>query len=189
MTKQCVAVEGDLGVEALQVTLLGDDQRVDFQHLHILREEGGIELAGDVVGLLSKLAGKAKRLGDGEAVMGHEAGCRIDREGDDLFGRVVCDLLDIHAAFGGDDKRNPRGNAVDEDRQVEFLFDVGPVFDVQTVDLLARFARLDGDQRGAKHLLGEGLYFVDGRGKTHAAFFAGGGFLELALTAAASMDL
>src|SRR5918994_163990 len=39
VTVEGVAVEGDLGVEALEVLILGDDQRVDLQHLHVLRDE------------------------------------------------------------------------------------------------------------------------------------------------------
>ena len=40
MPVERVGVERDLGVEAAQVPVLGDDQRVDLQHLHVLRDEG-----------------------------------------------------------------------------------------------------------------------------------------------------
>jgi hypothetical protein len=36
-------------------------------------------------------------------------GRRIDGEGDDLLGRVVGDLLDVHAAFGRDDEGDAAG--------------------------------------------------------------------------------
>ena len=74
-------------------------------------------------------------------------------------------------------------------REVEFLLDVGAVLDIEAVDLLAGGAGLDGDQRIAEHFLDELLDFVDRLGEAHAALFTGGGFLELALAAAARMNL
>jgi hypothetical protein len=50
----------------------------------------------------------------------------IDREGHDLLGRVVRDLLDVHAAFGRGDEGDAAGLAVDQHREIEFLGDVEP---------------------------------------------------------------
>ena len=80
-------------------------------------------------------------------------------------------------------------DAVDQRREVELLGDVGAVLDVEAVDLLAGRAGLDRDQRRAEHLLGEGLHLVDRLGEAHAALVAGRGLLELALAAAAGVDL
>jgi hypothetical protein len=44
MAVERVAVEGELGVEAAQLAVLGDDERVDLEHLHVLGEEGLVEL-------------------------------------------------------------------------------------------------------------------------------------------------
>ena len=82
-----------------------------------------------------------------------------------------------------------RGFAVDQDREIELLVDVGAVLDVEAVDLLAGGAGLHRDQRRAQHLLGEVIDLVDRLGEAHAALVAGGGFLELALAAAAGVDL
>ena len=121
--------------------------------------------------------------------MAHDAGRRIDREGDDFFGRVVRDVLDVDAAFGRDHERDFGGFAVDQDREIELLVDVGAFLDVEAVDLLAVCAGLHRDQRRAQHLLGELVDLGDRLGDAHAALVAGGGFLELALAAAAGMDL
>ena len=121
--------------------------------------------------------------------MRHDAGRRIDREGLDLLRRVVRDLLDIHAAFRRDDEGDAAGGAVDEHRQVELGLDVGAVLDIEPVDLLAGLAGLDRHEGVAEHFARELLDLVDGLGEPHAALFAGGSFLELALAAAARMDL
>ena len=82
-----------------------------------------------------------------------------------------------------------RGFAVDQDREIELLVDVGAVLDVEAVDLLAWRAGLHRDQRLAEHLLGEFVDLGDRLGEADAALGVGGGFLELALAAAAGMDL
>ncbi len=184
-----VVVERHLGVEHAQLALLGDDQRIDFQHRHVLGGEGGVELRHQLLGLLGEIAGEIERLRHRAAVMAHDAGRRIDREGDDLLGRVVRDFLDVDAAFGRNHERHFGGFAVDQDREIELLVDVGAFLDVEAVDLLAVRAGLDRDQGRAQHLLGEFVDLGDRLGDAHAALVAGGGFLELALAAAAGMDL
>ena len=104
-------------------------------------------------------------------------------------GRVVRDVLDVDAAFGRDHERDFRGFAVDQDREIELLVDVGAVLDVEAVDLLAVRSGLDRDQGRAQHLLGELVDLGDRLGDAHAALVAGGSFLELALAAAAGVDL
>ena len=99
------------------------------------------------------------------------------------------DLLDVHAAFRRDDEGDLAGGAVDEHGEIELGLDVGAVLDIEAVDLLAGLAGLDRDEGVAEHLLREFLDLVDGLGEAHAALLAGGGFLELALAAAARMDL
>ena len=121
--------------------------------------------------------------------MAHDAGGGIDREGHDLLGRVVRDVLDVDAAFGRDDEGDARGLAVDQERKVELLVDVGAVLDVEAVDLLAGGAGLDRHEGGAQHLLGELGDFRGRLGDADAALVAGRSFLELALAAAAGMDL
>ena len=66
--------------------------------------ERGIELGQDRFDLLGEIAGKPEHLRHAAAVVRHDAGGRIDREGEDFFRRLVRNFLDIHAAFGGDDE-------------------------------------------------------------------------------------
>src|ERR1700738_406349 len=184
-----VVVERYLGVEHTQVALFGDDQRGDLQHRHVLGDEGRVELGYQLLCLLGEIALEAQRLGDDAAVVAHDAGGGIDREGHDLLRRVVRDVLDIDAAFGRDHERYFGGFAVDQDRQVKLLVDVGAFLDVEPIDLLAVRSGLRRDQRRAQHLLGEFIDLGDRFGDAHPALVAGGGFLELALAAAAGVDL
>jgi hypothetical protein len=103
MAVERVRIEGDLGVEAAQLAVGGDDQRVDLQHLHVLRRRR-VELGDELLpACLARSPERPSALATC-AVMGHRAGRGIDGEGVDLLGRVVGDLLDVHAAFGRDDE-------------------------------------------------------------------------------------
>src|SRR5450759_64647 len=117
--------------------------------------------------------------------MAHDAGGWIDREGYDLLRRLVRDILDIDAAFGGNHERYFGGFAVDQDREIELLVDLGAFLDVKPVDLLAVRPGLYRHERCAQHLLDEFIDLGDRLGDAHAALVAGGSFLELALAAAA----
>ena len=169
--------------------MLGDRERVDLDLLGIGAEERVIELRCGARCLLGEIAGQAQRVGDRAAVMRHEAGRGIDVERLDFFRRVVRDGFDVHAAFGRDDHRHAPGRTVDEQREVEFLVDVGAVGDVQAVDLLARIARLDRHQRVAEHVgrRGADLFLVPC--EPDAALGIGAELDELALAAAAGVDL
>jgi hypothetical protein len=101
----------------------------------------------------------------------------------------VRDVLDIDAALGGDHERYSGSLAVDQDRQIKLLVDVGAFLDIEPVDLLAVRSGLHRDQRRPQHLLGEFIDLGNRFGDAHAALVAGGRLLELALAAAAGVDL
>ncbi len=98
-------------------------------------------------------------------------------------------LFDVHAAFGRGDDRDAAGLAIDQQSEIEFLRDVDAVGDVEALDLLALRASLDGDERLAEHLLGIGAHFLDRLGEADAALGVGAELGELALAAAAGVDL
>ncbi len=81
------------------------------------------------------------------------------------------------------------GLAVDEDGAVELAVDIGAVFQIEPVDLLARLARLLGDERVAEHFLDMGAHLVGGTGEAHATGGIRPQFLELALAAPTGVDL
>src|SRR5690606_33871612 len=128
-------------------------------------------------------------LGDGSHVRISDTGFRIDRDGVDLFRRVVRHSFDVHAAFSRDDKSDTANRTINQQRAIEFAGDVSAIFDVETVDLLASVTGLRRHQRVAEHFLGEGDNVFDGLGQTNATLGVRTQFLELALAATAGMDL
>jgi hypothetical protein len=189
VAEQAVAVERDLGVEHPQVIVGGDDQRVDLQHGHVLGQERRIELRQQRRRFLGQTAGQAERLGQRALVGRPDAGGGVDREGVDLLGRVVRDLLDVHAALGGGDHRDHARLPVDQQGEVEFLGDGRALFDVEAVDLLALGTGLVGHQHAAEHLLGVAADLGDRLDHADAALGVGGQPFELALAAPAGVDL
>ena len=184
-----VGIKADLSVEAFQLPLLGDDQRIDFEHRHVGLDEGPVELTDQRARLFGKLAGEAEDLRDLPAMMRLDAGRGVDRETVDLFRRVMRDALDVHATLCRDDEGDARSLAIDQHGEVELLLDIGAVLNVEAVDLLAVRPGLHGDERMAEHLGRVALHLVNVESETHAALGLGGEFLELALAAPASMDL
>jgi hypothetical protein len=57
MAEKRVVVERHLGVEHAQLTLPGDDQRIDLQHRHVLGHERCVQLHHQAFRLLGEVAG------------------------------------------------------------------------------------------------------------------------------------
>ncbi|MCY1231521.1 hypothetical protein D9M72_439740 [compost metagenome] len=189
MTEQCIAVERYLGIENAHAAICHDDQRVDFQKAHVLVGEGLVEDREQLEAVFTGFTFKLQRIGELVGTfIGHALG-RIDCDRDDLLRGLFSDSFDVHAAFSRNDESRTANGAVDQDREIKLALNVCAIFDVKTIDLLASFAGLLGDERVAEHVLGVSLGFIDREGKTNAALGVGGKFLELALAAAASMDL
>src|SRR6056297_2646068 len=184
-----IRIKSHLGVEALEIALVGDDERVDLEHLHVLFDEHAVERTHQRDALLDLRALEAEGKRDAATVERLIAGGGIDGEAEDFLRRLGGDLLDIHAAFGGGDEAHPAGDAVHEQGEIHLGLDARAVLDIDAVDLLARGAGLLGDEGAAEHparLFG-GL--LDGFGEAHAARLAGAGLLERALAAPARVDL
>ena len=62
MAEQRVVVEADLGVEADELVVLGDDQRIDLEQAHVLLGEGLVEPGEQPAHLLLQIAGEVQRL-------------------------------------------------------------------------------------------------------------------------------
>ncbi len=135
------------------------------------------------------VARKAQCGRNGAAVMRHQPGRGIDRQGRDLVRRVVSDILNVHAALGRSDDRDAAAFAIDQQRQIIFLFDVDAVGDVEPLDGLAIGAGLDRDQCLAEHFGRMVADFVDRVREADAALGIGAELLELALAASAGVDL
>ena len=115
--------------------------------------------------------------------------CGINAERQDLFGGRCGDFLDVHAAFCRADEGDARCGAVNQQGQIQFAFDVGTVFDVDAVHLLACGAGLVCDQCLAQHLFGFFGSFGNRLGQTNTALFTSFGFFEFTFATATGVDL
>ena len=115
------------------------------------------------------------------ALLGSDANQRVDHLGDDLLGSGVSHFFDVHAAFARSDQGHLLRGAVGHQGHVQFVLDVGAVFDVQAANLLAFGARLVRDQLHAQDLFSQLLDVVDGLGNLHAAALATATCVDLGL--------
>src|SRR5690606_6249467 len=189
VTERGVRIEAHLGVAADELTVFRDDERVDLQEAHVALGEGFVELLDQIIALRGEIAADAEGSGDLGGVRGGDAGQRIDADSGDLFRRVVGDFFDVHAAGFRRDKGDAALIAIDERGEIELLCDLDAFFDVDAFDDAASIACLQRDQRVAEHLRGEETDIFRLEGDADAALLTRGSFLELALAAAASVDL
>jgi len=174
-------VETDFGVEANELAGFGDDQRIDFEEIHVLGQEGLIKLGQHGLGLFGQLAAKSESAGDLPGMMGHETGRRIDREREDLLRPRARNLLDFHAAFGRGDEGDARGRAIDERGKVIFAVDVRAVLDVKAMHFLAVRPGLVRHQRRTEQALGFALHVGPRLDHFHAAGLAAAAGVDLGL--------
>ena len=96
-------------------------------------------------------------------------------------------MLDIHAAFRGNDQHRPAAAAIDDRAQVELAGDRAAFFDQHAVDGLAFRPGLDGDQLMAEDVGGDRFGLFAAADQLHAALR--GDVLDGSLAAAAGVDL
>ena len=189
VSEQRVAVEGNLGVEHPQMTVLHDDQRIDLQQAHILADEDIVQQREELHAILTRRTVEFEGIAQFRRISLGDPCCGIDADGVDFLRRFLGHRLDIHAALGGGDKGDQRGFAVDEDGEVELAVDIGAIFQIEPVDLLAFGAGLLGDQRVTQHLGDMGFHFISRMRQPDATLGIRAKFLEAALAAPACMDL
>ena len=135
MPEEGVVIEPHLGVERDKVAAAGDDQRVDLDQARIELGEGAIERVREIAERPHLSAGKPQPKRETPRIKGRQAGSRVDRHPQDLVGRTLRQLLDLDAALGGGDQRDPSGGAVDRQCQIELAGDVAARLDIDPLDL------------------------------------------------------
>ena len=184
-----VAIKAQFRVQQFQAAGVGHDQRVDLQHLHVFFHEGFVEDTHQGNAFFDLFALKAQSKCNAATVERLIAGGGINREAQDFFGRAGSDFFDVHAAFGRADERHAAGDAVNQQGEIQFAFDVRTVFDVDAVHLLASRTGLMRDQSATQHFLGFFSGLFDRLGEAYTAFFASIRLFERAFTAPTCVDL
>jgi len=150
-----VAVDVDLGVQAVQIAVGLDHQRVHFQQGQVIVLEQLGEADEDVYELLDLVTLEAQLERQFARLEGLRAYQRIDGGLEDLLGRVVSDFFDVHATFGRRHEDDPATGAIDHGAQVELLVDIGARLDQNLADRLTIGIGLVGHQTLVEPLLGE----------------------------------
>ena len=179
MAEERVVVEVDLRVERDDAVVAGHDERVHLEERAVALVEALVESLEELARLRHERRGHADAPRDLVGVLVGEAGEGIDRALVDLLGSLRGDFLDVHAALARCHQHRALHAAIDDERDVELLADVGAFLDEEPAHEASLWARLVRDQRHAEHLRGEIAHLVHRARELHAA----------ALAAAAGVDL
>ena len=135
------------------MVVLGDDERVDFQHRRIEFLEGAVAAHERVDRRLHLRGLEAQREGDLAGLEGLHADGGFHADLDDRFGLLRRDLLDLHAALRRGNDHHALGLPVQHEAQIELLGDGDPAFDIETAHDLAGGAGLVRDQLLAQQVV------------------------------------
>ncbi len=83
-----------------------------------------------------------------------QTGGRMNVDRQNLLGCLVSHLLNVHATGGGGDQGDAPTLAIERQRDIYLAIDLGPRFDVDTLDGQAILARLLGDEARSEHAFG-----------------------------------
>ena len=131
---QGVVVQVDLGVQGQQVAVLGDDQGVDLHQAGIAVGEQSVQACHQLLQFPNLAALQAQTETQLAALVGLQAGGRVDVGGEDLLGRVGGHLFDVHPPGRRGHKQQPSPPAVHQHTQIEFARRRGRQFHQQVVD-------------------------------------------------------
>jgi hypothetical protein len=102
LAEELVVVDVHLGVDRLDLARRGGDQRVDLGERGAGLDEGAVELLHDLRGRALLLDVVVQLGREPVRLVRQQAVARVDGELADRVGVGVRDLLDVHAALGGD---------------------------------------------------------------------------------------
>ncbi len=157
LTVHGVGVDVDLGIEAVQVAIGLDHQRVHFQQRQvvILEQLGqAYEDLGELLNLLAFQAQLECQLATLERLCADQW---VDGGLEDFLRRFVSDFLDVHATFGGGHEHDAAARTIDYSAQVQLFGDVSAGFDQNLGDGLTVGIGLVGNQILAQPLCSERL--------------------------------
>ncbi|MNF91014.1 hypothetical protein D3C84_736010 [compost metagenome] len=162
LTVHGVGVDVDLGVQAVQIAVSLDHQRVHFQQgqVVILEQFGQTyEDLGELGNLLAFQTQLECQLATLEWLSANQW---IDSGFQNFFWSVVSDFLDVHATFGGSHEHDTTARTVNDSAQVQLFSDISARFNQDLGDWLAIGISLVSHQTLAQPLLSEGfgVFFV-----------------------------
>ncbi len=176
-----VVVGVDLAVEGGEVAVCEDGQRVQLDQGEILLVEQLVQAKHDLDELVHLLRIQVHLEPEIAALVRLQAFDEIHHEGVDVFRRFGGHLLDVDAAVLGGDERDRLGVAIGEDREVQFLRDIGRVGDQDQVHRQRTASRLVGFHVGTEHALGSGADVIETAAELDATGLAATTGMDLGL--------
>src|SRR5690606_19031033 len=179
--EQGVLVEIHLGIERQELAVAGDHERIDLDQAGVEAGEGLVDAAQELDRGADLLALEAQPECEATRVERLQARHRIDRDGEDLFGRLCRDLFDLDAALGRGHQRDAAGRPVHQHAEVQLACDVAPLLDIDAADLLPLGTGLVRDEVHADHRLGSLAHLFDRFDHLDAAALAASACVDLRL--------
>ena len=137
LAEQCVAVSAQFAVEANQIALFGDDQRVDFDQRQVALQENGRQAHEDFGELLNQFTFQTQFERQLASLIRHRASQRIKLNFMDQVRSFFRHFFDFHAAFGGGHKDHTTGTTVNNGTEIQLFSDIGRCFNQNLVNRLA----------------------------------------------------
>ena len=181
MAIERIGIEVELGVERQHLVVAGVDQRIDLGQRAIAFIESLVQRLHEGARLWHRHFRHADLACGVVALCIGQALHRIDRYLKNFLGRVLGDVLDIHAALRRRHQRHALGGAIHHHADVKFFLDVGALFHQQALDQATFGAGLMGDEGHAENLLGIGANFIDRLGDLDTATLAAAAGVNLRL--------
>src|SRR5690606_14214445 len=131
-----VFVEDHFTVAGNDAACAGNDQRIDFHERAIELHEHLINALGHGSKRLHLIfaVAQTQEVGQFAHMVGHDARGEADRQIQNLFGGGGGHFFNVRATGATGNKDGRVGRAVDEDAEVDLLFDVDAFFDQQVAD-------------------------------------------------------
>ncbi len=181
LTVHGVAVDVDLGVQAMQVAVFLDHQRIDFQQRQVVVGEQLAKAYENVGELLDLVAFEAQLECQLTTLIGLRANQRVDGSFQDLLRRLFRNLLDLDTTFGGGHEDDTASGTINYRAQVQFLGDVGAGLNQNLADRLTIGISLVSNQTLTQPLLGEGFCIFLALDQLYTAGFTAATSVNLSL--------
>ena len=172
LAEQRVAVSAQFAVEADQVALLGDHQRVDLDQRQVALKENGRQTHENLGELLNLFTFQTQFERQFTTLVRHRARQRIDGDLVDQVRGLFRHFLDFHAAFGRRHEHHATGATVNNRAQVQLFVNIGRRFNQDLVNRLAVRICLIGHQTFAQPVLGKCADLFFALNYFHTARFA-----------------
>src|SRR6185437_2993543 len=151
MPEYRVGIDVDLGIERNELAGLRHDEGIHLDQARVLLHVELVQRRRDRLKLLDLLALEPQAKGNLPRLVGLQAGRGVHGHGQDLLGRLLRDLLDVHAAGSGGDEGDPALLAVEGQGEIDLPLDLGARLHIDALDGQALGTGLLSSEARAEH--------------------------------------